>query len=41
VDRVNDASNILVRDLFHKETNPDVFVGLPVTILEGTIKGTI
>jgi hypothetical protein len=32
VERVTDDSNILIRDLFQKETNPDVFVGLKVTL---------
>lgn len=32
VDRINDASNILIRDLFQKETNPDVFIGLKVSL---------
>ena len=44
VDRINDATNILIRDLFHKETNPDVFVGLRVKLAingqEGSILGT-
>ena len=35
VDRVNDLQNILVRDLFSKETSPDIFVGLEVTLSNG------
>ena len=44
VDRINDARNILIRDLFSKETSPDVFVGLMVTVTltgqQGKILGT-
>ena len=32
VDRINDSSNILIRDLFQKETSPDLYVGLKVTL---------
>lgn len=44
VDRINDPSNILIKDLFSKETNPDVFIGLKVHLtvpkISGTIQGT-
>ena len=39
--RVTDSQNILIRDLFAKETNPDVFLGLEVTLKETGIKGKI
>ena len=32
VDRINDPSNILIRDLFQKETSPDMYIGLKVTL---------
>ena len=34
IDKVNDASNILVKDLFSKETAPEVFVNLVVVLTE-------
>ena len=44
VDRINDSQNILIRDLFQKETSPDVFLNLTVTLKEtgqtGKILGT-
>ena len=44
VDRITDASNILVKELFAKETNPDVFLGLKLELVAtgqvGTIQGT-
>lgn len=41
VDRINDARNILIRDLFSKETSPDVFVGLTITVTLTGQKGKI
>lgn len=41
LDRITDASNILVRDLFQKETNPDVFIGLKITLAATGQKGQI
>lgn len=32
VDRINDPSNILIKDLFQKETSPDMYIGLKVTL---------
>jgi len=32
VDRITDSSNILIKELFAKETNPDVFIGLRVAL---------
>jgi hypothetical protein len=32
IDRINDERNILVRDLFSKETSPDIFLNLKVTL---------
>ena len=44
IDRINDERNILVRDLFSKETSPDVFLNLKVTLsivnITGVIQGT-
>ena len=44
IEKVNDASNILVKDLFSKETAPSVFVNLVVRLTEtgqtGRIVGT-
>ena len=44
IEKVNDASNILVKDLFSKETSPSVFVNLVVRLAEtgqtGRIVGT-
>ena len=41
IDKVVDASNIHVKDLFSKETAPDVFVNLVVTLSETGQKGRI
>ena len=41
IDKVNDASNILVKDLFSKETAPDIFVNLIVVLAETGQKGRI
>lgn len=42
VDKVVDSQNLHVRDLFSKETSPDIFVNLRVSIAGkmGTITGT-
>ena len=47
VDRVNDARNLIIRDLFSKETTQELFMNKPVTVklnadtqLPGTIIGT-
>ena len=47
VDRVTDARNLIIRDLFSKETNQEVFMNKPVTVkvgdsvmIPGTIFGT-
>jgi selenocysteine-specific elongation factor len=46
VDRVTDARNLIIRDLFSKETSQDVFMNKPVlvkqgeAVLQGTIIGT-
>ena len=34
IDKVVDAQNLHIKDLFSKETAPDVFVNLVVTITE-------
>eukprot|EP00356_Strombidium_inclinatum_P010199 CAMPEP_0170496980 /NCGR_PEP_ID=MMETSP0208-20121228/23346_1 /TAXON_ID=197538 /ORGANISM="Strombidium inclinatum, Strain S3" /LENGTH=188 /DNA_ID=CAMNT_0010773657 /DNA_START=1176 /DNA_END=1739 /DNA_ORIENTATION=+ len=34
VDRVNDPSNILIKDLFSKETSPDIFINLKIALSE-------
>ena len=41
IDKVNDASNILVKDLFSKETAPEVFVNLIVVLTETGQRGRI
>ena len=41
VDRINDSSNILIRDLFQKETSPDMYTGLKVTLALTGQTGTI
>ena len=41
IDKVNDASNILVKDLFSKETAPEVFVNLVVVLTETGQRGRI
>lgn len=41
VDRITDAQNILIRELFAKETSPDVFVGLKVKLVAADITGVI
>ena len=44
IDRVTDNINIIGKDLFKKETNPDIFVGKKVTLQpqnkQGLITGT-
>jgi hypothetical protein len=42
VDKVVDSQNLHVRDLFSKETSPDIFVNLRVCVANqmGTITGT-
>jgi hypothetical protein len=42
VDKVVDSQNLHVRDLFSKETSPDIFVNLRVSVAGkmGTITGT-
>ena len=44
IDRVNDERNLIGRDLFKKETNPDVFVGKRILLKPqnkvGLITGT-
>ena len=44
VDRITDDKNILVSDLFSKETNPNIFIGLKLKVMatdqDGTILGT-
>jgi hypothetical protein len=39
VDRITNSDNILVRDLFQKETNPNIFIGLKVTLKVNGISG--
>lgn len=39
VERINDPQNILIKDLFQKETSPDVFVGLTILVEKIQIKG--
>lgn len=41
IDKVLDAQNLHIKDLFSKETAPDVFVNLVVTITETGQKGRI
>ena len=43
VDRVTDARNLIIRDLFSKETSQEVFINKPVTVKQGdsVIPGTI
>ena len=41
VDRINDKTNILIRDLFQKETAPDIYINLEVFLKEFNIKGKI
>ena len=41
IDKVIDASNIHVKDLFSKETAPEIFVNLVVTLTETGQKGRI
>ena len=41
VDRINDSRNILIRDLFQKETAPDIYLNLEVTLTKFGIIGKI
>jgi hypothetical protein len=41
IDRIVDANNIHVKDLFSKETNPDIFYNLKVYLTLPNIQGTI
>ena len=41
VERINDASNILVMDLFQKETAPEVYLNLTITLSANGIRGKI
>ena len=41
IDKVIDASNLHIKDLFSKETVPDIFVNLAVTLTETGQKGRI
>ena len=41
VERINDASNILVMDLFQKETAPEVYLNLVITLTANGICGKI
>ena len=37
VDRVTDARNLIIRDLFSKETTQELFMNKPVTIKQGDL----
>ena len=41
IDKVVDAQNIHIKDLFSKETNLNIFIGLQVILTETQQKGTI
>ena len=41
VDRITDESNVLIRELFQKETSPDVYMNLQVTLSFNGLTGKI
>ena len=41
VDRVTDTRNLIIRDLFQKETTQDLFMNKPVTVKVGEADGKV